>query len=70
MINIFRKYLIQSVQFYLRHTPLELRYARASFSQFADDLALANFLSQPDGFYVDVDVERSRFAEFLIGGMR
>ncbi len=53
-MNLFQKYVGQSVGFYLRHSPLELRYATTSFSQFGEDLALSNFMSKKTGFYVDV----------------
>jgi FkbM family methyltransferase len=53
-MNLLKKYLIQSIKFYFLHSPLELRYATASFSQFGEDLALSSFLRGSNGFYVDV----------------
>jgi len=54
LVNPVKHLLSQSLQFYFRHSPLELRYAKASFSQFGEDLALSTFLNQETGFYVDV----------------
>lgn len=53
-MKILEKYILKSVKFYLQHSPLELRYANVSFSQFGEDLALANLIGSKKGIYVDV----------------
>lgn len=54
VFDTFDKYVGQTAQFYLRHNPLALRYATASYSQFGEDIALAQIFSEDTGFYVDV----------------
>ena len=45
----------EALRFYLSYTPRELCGARVSFSQFGEDLFLANLFSgQSHGFYVDI----------------
>ena len=53
-MKFFQKYIWQSLQFYFRHSPLELRYANVGFSQFGEDVVLRNLLDKELGFYVDV----------------
>ncbi len=51
MLKSLRSYL----RFYRHHSASELRYARASFSQFGEDLYLVEqFPGKSDGLYVDV----------------
>ncbi len=52
--ELIEKCLYSPLKFYIKHSPLELRYARLSFAQFGEDLVLENLLSKKDGFYVDV----------------